>query len=115
MEPLHQPNNIIAKKYRIINTLGEGGSGVTYLAQDLENNKSVALKALSLHRMTDWKAEEVIHRRYRILDTLGQGAVAITYLAQDLENGKNLALKVLYLCRMTDWKWLKAEIDNFIK
>ncbi|MGB3639515.1 MAG: hypothetical protein WBA39_18350 [Rivularia sp. (in: cyanobacteria)] len=53
MQPSHQPNNIIAEKYKIINTLGEGGSGITYLAQDLHKNQIVALKALSLHRMTD--------------------------------------------------------------
>ena len=58
MHPSQQPNNIISQKYRIIKTLGEGGSGITYLAQDLKNNKNVALKALSLHRMNDWKAME---------------------------------------------------------
>ncbi|MGB6298001.1 MAG: hypothetical protein WBF90_17690 [Rivularia sp. (in: cyanobacteria)] len=40
MEALHQPNNIIAQKYQIINTLGEGGSGITYLALHLQNNQT---------------------------------------------------------------------------
>ncbi|MEO0843838.1 MAG: hypothetical protein AAF063_33850 [Cyanobacteria bacterium J06643_5] len=71
MEPLHQPNNIIANKYQIINILGEGGSGITYLAQYLQNNrqnnKNVALKALSLHRITDWKAMKLFEREAEIL------------------------------------------------
>ena len=75
MEPLHQPNNIIAQKYKIINTLGEGGSGITYLAQDLQNNQNVALKALSLHRMTDWKAMELFEREAKILAQLNHPAI----------------------------------------
>ncbi|MBV6623761.1 MAG: ankyrin repeat domain-containing protein [Rivularia sp. (in: Bacteria)] len=105
MESLHQPNNIIAQKYRIINTLGEGGSGITYLAQDLQNNKTVALKALSLHRMTDWKAMELFEREAKTLAQLNHRAIPQYleyfdadvsgekhfYIAQQLAPGKSLA------------------------
>jgi len=104
MEPLHQPNNIIAQRYQIINTLGEGGSGITYLAKDLQNNKNVALKALSLHRMTDWKAMELFEREAKILAQLNHPAIPdyleyfdaetdgekYFYIAQQLAPGKSL-------------------------
>ena len=104
MEPLRKPNNIIAQKYQIIETLGEGGSGITYLAQDLQNNINVALKALSLHRMTDWKAMELFEREAKILAQLNHSAIPqyleyfdaetdsekYFYIAQQLAPGKSL-------------------------
>ena len=104
MHPSQQPNNIISQKYRIINTLGEGGSGITYLAEDLKNNKNVALKALSLHRMTDWKAMELFEREAKILAQLNHPAIPDYleyfdaenngekhfYIAQQLASGKSL-------------------------
>ena len=105
MHPSQQPNNIIAQKYRIIKTLGEGGSGITYLAEDLQNNKNVALKALSLHRMTDWKAIELFEREAKILAQLNHPAIPDYleyfdaenngekhfYIAQQLAPGDSLA------------------------
>ena len=104
MEPLRKPNNIIAQKYQIIETLGEGGSGITYLAQDLQNNINVALKALSLHRMTDWKAMELFEREAKIIAQLNHSAIPqyleyfdaetdsekYFYIAQQLASGKSL-------------------------
>lgn len=104
MQP-HQPNNIIAQRYEIINTLGEGGSGITYLAQDLQTNKTVALKALSLHRLNDWKAMELFEREAKILAQLNHRAIPQYleyfdaeidgehhfYIAQQLAPGKSLA------------------------
>ncbi|MDY6898561.1 MAG: protein kinase, partial [Cyanobacteriota bacterium] len=112
MEPLHQPNNIIAKRYQIINTLGEGGSGITYLAQDLQNNKTVALKALSLHRINDWKAMELFEREAKILAQLNHPAIPqyleyfeadtdgekYFYIAQQLAPGDSLA-------KLVEQKW----------
>jgi len=91
MEPLHQPNNIIAKKYRIISILGEGGSGITYLAEDLQNNKNVAFKALSLHRITDWKAMELFEREAKILAQLNHPAIPqyLEYFDADTDEGKH--------------------------
>jgi serine/threonine protein kinase len=60
MELLHSPGETVAQRYRIVDTLGQGGSGTTYLAQDLQSGQPVALKALSLRRMSDWKADRII-------------------------------------------------------
>lgn len=56
MERLHQPGDMISEQYRIIDTLGQGGVGITYKADDLQSGERVALKALSLRRMTERKA-----------------------------------------------------------
>ncbi|MEM9923682.1 MAG: ankyrin repeat domain-containing protein [Cyanobacteria bacterium P01_D01_bin.50] len=101
---MHHQNNIIAQRYEIINTLGEGGSGITYLASDLQNNQTVALKALSLHHLADWKAMELFEREAKILAQLNHPGIPYYleyfdaeidgehhfYIAQQLAPGKSL-------------------------
>ena len=65
MELLHEAQEIIAQRYCIVDTLGQGGSGTTYLAQDLQSGQHMALKALSLCRMSDWNIDEA----YRAMAT----------------------------------------------
>ncbi|MHC5718427.1 MAG: protein kinase domain-containing protein, partial [Nostoc sp.] len=108
MELLHQKEDIIAHQYRILDTLGQGGSGTTYLAQDLKSTQQVALKALSLHRMTDWKMMELFEREAKILSQLNHPGIAeylgyfqiktledrYFYIVQQLAEGKTLAALV---------------------
>ena len=105
MELLHQKEDIIAHQYRILDTLGQGGSGTTYLAEELESTKQVALKALSLHRMSDWKMMELFEREAKILSQLNHPGIPqylgyfqvetpedrYFYIAQQLAEGKTLA------------------------
>ena len=37
-------NTLINNKYKIIKKIGKGASAIVYLANDLENNRNVALK-----------------------------------------------------------------------
>ncbi|WP_096607842.1 protein kinase domain-containing protein [Calothrix sp. NIES-2100] len=108
MEMLHQKEDIIASQYRILDTLGEGGSGTTYLAQDLKSSQQVALKVLSLHRMTDWKMMELFEREAEILSHLNHLSIPqylgyfqietledrYFYIVQQLAEGKTLAALV---------------------
>ena len=75
MELLHQSGEVINQKYRILNILGQGGIGTTYLAEDLENNKNLALKVLSLRRINDWKKIELFERESQILAQLNHLAI----------------------------------------
>lgn len=59
MEILYRAKDIIGGRYSVIEQLGEGGSGITYAAKDLTNNKTVAIKVLSLDRLDDWKKIEL--------------------------------------------------------
>ncbi|MBE9125033.1 MULTISPECIES: serine/threonine-protein kinase [unclassified Coleofasciculus] len=108
MEQLHQSGDIIAQRYRILTLLGQGGVGTTYAAQDLKNSQTVALKALSLRRMADWKQMELFEREARILAQLKHPAIPYYldyfqvdtdrdrsfYIAQQLAPGKSLAVLI---------------------
>lgn len=121
MELLHQPGEIIAQRYRILNTLGQGGVGITYKAQDLQNSQQVALKALSLRRMTDWKVLELFEREAQILSELNHPAIPhylnyfqvdtaenrSFYIAQQLAPGKSLAALV-----ESGWKPNEAQVKH---
>jgi len=67
---LHQPNNIIAQRYRIVTPLGKGGMGITYEAEDLTNYQRVAIKAVSLREVQDWKILELFEREARVIANL---------------------------------------------
>jgi serine/threonine protein kinase len=108
MELLHQSGEIINERYRILDTLGQGGVGITYEALDLQSSERVALKALSLRRMTDWKMMELFEREARILSQLNHPAIPdyldyfqvdtkgdrSFYIAQQLAPGKSLTTLV---------------------
>ncbi|NEP13784.1 MAG: serine/threonine protein kinase [Symploca sp. SIO2C1] len=108
MEILHQRGEIIAERYRILDILGQGGVGITYKAQDLKNKQRVAIKALSLRRMTDWKMIELFEREAKILAQLNHPAIPrylnyfeidtaqdrSFYIVQQLAPGKSLAVLV---------------------
>ncbi len=105
MALLHQPGDIIAERYQIIDTLGQGGIGITYEAEDLHNSQRVAIKALSLRRMTDWKVLELFEREAKVLSQLNHPAIPRYldyfqvdapfdrqfYLVQELANGRSLS------------------------
>jgi eukaryotic-like serine/threonine-protein kinase len=67
--------SILEKRYKIINLLGEGGSGKTYRALDEGNQTEVAIKVLSLRGMTDWKTLELFDREAKILAQLEHPAI----------------------------------------
>lgn len=104
MELLHQPEEIIAQRYRIVNILGQGGMGTTYEAQDLQTQGRVAIKVLSLSRAGDWKALELFEREARVLSNLNHPCLPkyldyfqvetannhSFYLVQELVEGRSL-------------------------
>lgn len=106
MERQHQPGDIIAQRYRILNILGQGGIGITYAAENLQSGDQVALKVVSLRRMDDFKVLELFEREVRILAQLNHPGIPryldyvqvdkrrdrFFYLAQQLAEGKSLAV-----------------------
>nr|WP_290228321.1 serine/threonine-protein kinase [Trichocoleus desertorum] len=105
MEALHQPQEIVGDRYRILEVLGQGGIGTTYKAEDLQTQQQVALKALSLRRINDWKVLELFEREARVLSYLQHPAIPRYlnyfqvdtpenrwfYLVQELAAGRSLA------------------------
>lgn len=70
MDIIYNSVNIINNRYKIIEQLGEGGSGITYAAQDLFNKEIIAIKVLSLNQLDDWKKIELFEREAKILQQL---------------------------------------------
>jgi eukaryotic-like serine/threonine-protein kinase len=70
IESIHQVGDCVANRYQIEGILGQGGVGVTYQAEDLQTKEQVALKALSLWRVKDFKVLELFQREARILQQL---------------------------------------------
>ena len=92
------------QRYEKLSVLGEGSSGVTYLARSLQNDEQVALKELSLRACKDWKMLELFDREVALLKRLEHPAIPKYvdsfvadsegdrqyYLAQTIADGKNL-------------------------
>ena len=104
MRSHHQLGEIIADKYQIVGILGEGNSGVTYRAT-MKSNKQIALKAMSLRNIGDWKLIELFEREAKILAKLNHPRIPsyldyfqvdtannrAFYIAQELAPGRSLA------------------------
>ncbi|MEG4809998.1 ankyrin repeat domain-containing protein [Microcoleus sp. F8-D3] len=98
------PHNLV-KHYQIKKPLGEGGSSTTYEAVDLKTNQRVALKALSLQKMNDWKVLELFEREAKVLSKLNHPGIPryldyfyvdtpdnrCFYIVQELAQGQSLA------------------------
>ncbi|BAY21012.1 serine/threonine protein kinase [Calothrix sp. NIES-2100] len=108
MQILHQAEEIINQRYRILGKLGQGGVGITYAAVDLQSGEQVALKVLSLRRMSEWKKMELFEREAKILSQLNHPAIPryldyfqvdtnfdrSFYIVQQLAPGNSLAMLV---------------------
>ncbi len=100
-----QQGDVIASRYQVVGMLGQGGIGTTYAAMDQETGSPVALKALSLRQMKDFKVLELFEREARILQQIQHPAIPCYlnyfevdhpqeryfYIAQQLAEGQSLA------------------------
>ncbi|BBC23633.1 serine/threonine protein kinase [Pseudanabaena sp. ABRG5-3] len=108
MTELHQTGEIVQERYRISHVLGQGGIGITYAAEDLQTGDRVALKALSLRRMNEWKVLELFEREAKVLAQLEHPAIPRYldyfqidhvsdrdfYIVQQLVEGRSLAQEI---------------------
>ena len=106
---LHQPNDIIAQRYRIVTALGKGGMGITYEAEDLTNYQRVAVKAVSLQQTKDWKILELFEREAKVIANLHHPQIPkyLNYFYIDTEQDR-----CFYLIRELVWgnslaNWVK--------
>ncbi|MBI2569740.1 MAG: serine/threonine protein kinase [Candidatus Schekmanbacteria bacterium] len=83
------PGAIIAGRYAIVRLLGSGGMGATYEARDQRDGRAVAIKELSLARITDWKVLELFEREARALRGLDHPKIPsyVAYVAPDDASG----------------------------
>jgi len=95
---------VIAGRYRVVRTLGRGGSATTYEAEDLESERRVAVKELSLRGVDDWKVLELFEREAQVLARLEHPGIPryhahfhedtdgdrVFYIVQELAEGRTL-------------------------
>lgn len=93
-------------RYRVIDVLGEGSSGVTFAVEDVEQpGNCFALKVLSFQKINDWKVLELFEREAKVLAKLQHQGIPRYfdsfcidtksdrqfYIVQELAKGKSLA------------------------
>ncbi|MGF1523609.1 MAG: serine/threonine protein kinase [Leptolyngbyaceae cyanobacterium] len=106
MHEARQVGIVVQDRYRILSVLGQGGSGITYAAEDTITGHRVALKELSLRGLSDWKKLSLFEREAQVLENLQHPAIPnyldyfqvdtadnrFFYIVQELVEGKSLVL-----------------------
>ncbi len=64
-----QPQSVLQERYRLIKPLGKGGSGQTWLVEDMQGHQ-FALKTLHLGQIETWKSIDMFERQFTLLKTL---------------------------------------------
>ncbi|MFV8781352.1 protein kinase domain-containing protein [Microbulbifer sp. SA54] len=101
-------------RYRLLNTLGAGGMGIVYLAEDLKLHRQVAIKKLR-DDVTSPSARDRIQQEARLLARLNHPNIVALYDvldgSQDGENG-NIALVMEYIEGTTLRAWMREHTPN---
>ncbi|WP_346837481.1 protein kinase [Microbulbifer sp. SAOS-129_SWC] len=87
-----QPEQILSDRYRIERTLGAGGMGVVYLAEDLKLQRRVAIKKLRTDTANE-SASVRIQSEARLLAQLNHPHVVQLYDAIDTRDGIALVME----------------------
>lgn len=84
----YKSGDIVDGRYQVIDILGQGGTAITYEVKDLESEVNVAMKVLSLNRVTDWKVIDLFEREAKALANLNHPRIPkyINYFSLDVEN-----------------------------
>ena len=92
--------------YRILDILGQGGMGITYLAENTNTQETVALKTVSLQESENWKKIEFLEKEAAVLEKLQHPSIPqyldyfdietetdkTFYLIRELAPGKSLCI-----------------------
>ena len=119
MSEHHAAGETILGRYTLEHVLGKGSFGTTWAARDTQSGRSVAIKALDLSRVDEWKAVELFEREAHVLEQLDHPRIPAYldfvpvqsdetgYLVQSLAPGEPLDTVLARRGRFTD-----AEIEG---
>ncbi|KAL0051028.1 hypothetical protein WJX82_000878 [Trebouxia sp. C0006] len=116
----YKAGDMLGNKYRVIEVLGRGKAGVTYKAER-PGGGAVAVKALSLRSMADWKQLELFEKEADALRSLSHPGIPAYedyfevdsdgdrayFLVQELIEGKSLAQMV-----EAGWQPAQKEVER---
>ena len=99
-QPVLEEGSVLAGRYEIVKTLGEGGMGAVYKAQDLELDRAVALKVirpgpggnpaiLARFKQELILARQVTHRNIIRIYDLGE-AEGVKFITMEFIEGEDL-------------------------
>jgi eukaryotic-like serine/threonine-protein kinase len=90
MQSKNISGTIICDLYKLVEILGKGGVGITYSAIDLHTQAKVAIKAVSLKQLDDWKQVELLEREAQVLAQLNHPAIPkyLDYFQVDTEQDR---------------------------
>ncbi|MGJ5676490.1 MAG: protein kinase domain-containing protein [Nostochopsis sp.] len=112
-------NNLLCGRYQIIQELGRGGFGVTYLATDTSSNILCAIKKLDPLNADLETAKRFFHREVNILNTL-QTNQQVPKFFDYLEEDNNYYIVEEYiegtsLAELVHQKWPEYTVVNFLQ
>ena len=106
------PGTILDNRYRVVSVLGRGGNGVTYRCVDTSTSTEqlVAIKALTLRGLRDWKQLELFEREAKILENLDHPGIPryIDYFEEDTDADRSFYL----VQRIADGASLEAMVSR---
>ena len=87
---------MVGGRYEILQTLGQGAFGRTFLARDRESDRRVAIKLLDTRGRDDWKAYELFKREADVLRAVRHHGIPEVYETfQDVWYGAPAAFLVM--------------------
>jgi ankyrin repeat protein/tRNA A-37 threonylcarbamoyl transferase component Bud32 len=104
------PDSSASTSYEIGDILGEGASGITYRATNLQTQQQVALKALSLARIDDWKSLELFEREAQVLSKIDRDGIPkyIDYFHADVDGDRYFYIIQALAPGKTLQEWMKS-------
>jgi eukaryotic-like serine/threonine-protein kinase len=109
--PLFAPGYVIANRFRIVRTIGSGGMGMVYEAEDLDGGNNVALKTIRAGEIVGGELTKRLRRELRLsrdishenvcrvyeywdIDDAGAGLARMTFFTMELLEGETLAQRL---------------------
>jgi hypothetical protein len=105
-----QKGETIRGRYRLEEPLGSGRAGTTWRASDLQQDEPVAVKALELARISDWKQVELFEREASVLKALDHPCIPryVEHFTLEAEGRTLFVLVQQYIPGLS----LQAKIDS---